>query len=144
MTKLEQGFETVHVVHDYWDGPRSGVAEYGGRPHWFENIFDEQQDDYSDLFWLTPLSEETLGLAQQQAGIFSRWRQAFGRQEVDLSTHPALPEDRGPYDHIDSMIKQEVATNSSRRFKVRGQLKRLGSPAEPGTISDFQVKWDSA
>ena len=91
MTKLEQGFETVHVVHDYWDGPRSGVAEYGGRPHWFENIFDEQQDDYSDLFWLTPLSEETLGLAQQQEGYSHvGGRRLVGKRLICPRTLPSL------------------------------------------------------
>src|SRR5579864_5985121 len=98
MTKSEQGFENVQVVHDYWDGPRTGIAEHGGRPHWFENIFDEQQDDYSDLFWLTPLSDNAVRLAQQQAAIFLRWRQAFDKGEVDLSTHPALPDDREAYE----------------------------------------------
>lgn len=143
MTKLEQGFETVQVVHDYWDGPRSGVAEYDGRPHWFENIFNEQQDDYSDFFWLTPLNEEIFELAKQQAEMFLRWRQAFNRREVDLSTHPTLPGDRETYNRLAAVIKQEVVANTSRRFKRRGQLKRLGPPVEPSNISEFQVKWDS-
>ncbi|HLJ88963.1 MAG TPA: hypothetical protein VKZ53_19240 [Candidatus Angelobacter sp.] len=142
MAKLEQGFEIVHAVHDYWDGPRSGVAEYRGRPHWFENIFDERQDDYSDLFWLKPLSDEILRQEQQRSAIFLRWQQAFHRREVDVSTHPALPQDKETYDRLANAIQQEIAANSSLRFKVKGQLKPLGPPAAPGTISDLQVKWD--
>jgi len=37
---LQTGFELVHVIYDYWDQPRSGVADYHGEPHWFESIFD--------------------------------------------------------------------------------------------------------
>lgn len=32
MVKLPTGFEVVHVVHDYCDEPRSGVADYAGVP----------------------------------------------------------------------------------------------------------------
>lgn len=141
MTKLQQEFEKVRLVHDYWDGPRTGIADYEGRPHWFENIFDQDKDDYSDLFWLTPLSDNTLRLAQHQAEIFSRWRLAFAEGQVDLASHPALPEDRETYECQAAAIKHEVASSAEKRFKARGQLKRLGTPPEPGMISDFQVKW---
>src|SRR5579864_4499561 len=105
MNRLDRRFENVNVVHDYWDGPRTGVADYGGRPHWFENIFDKEKDDYTNLFWLTPLSDNALRLAQQQAEMFLRWRQAFARGEVDLSTHPALPGDREAYERLAAAIK---------------------------------------
>ncbi|HLJ29056.1 MAG TPA: hypothetical protein VKY85_20265 [Candidatus Angelobacter sp.] len=139
----EQGFENVHVVHEYWDGPRTGIADYGGRPHWFENVFDQEQDDYSEVYWLTPLSDNALRLARQQVELFFRWRQAFGKGEVDLSTHSVLPEDRATYERLGNAIRLEVASNANTRFKTRGHLKRLGAPLQPGTISDFQVKWDT-
>jgi hypothetical protein len=66
-----------------------------------------------------------------------------GRGEVDESTHPALPEDKETYEVLAATIKHEVASNVSSRFKARGRLKRLGAPSKPGTISNFQVKWDS-
>ncbi|QEL17550.1 hypothetical protein [Limnoglobus roseus] len=32
---MGDGFEPVHEVVDYCDGPRSGFADFRGRPHWF-------------------------------------------------------------------------------------------------------------
>jgi hypothetical protein len=33
-------FEAVHAVWDYFDGPRTGLADYRGRPHYFVCKFD--------------------------------------------------------------------------------------------------------
>ena len=53
--KLKPGFEAVFTITDYHDGPRKGIANYHGQPHFYECIFDDAKDDYSELFWLTPL-----------------------------------------------------------------------------------------
>jgi len=37
--------EEVHFVIDYWDGPREGVADYCGTPHYFRCVFDEKRDE---------------------------------------------------------------------------------------------------
>ena len=35
------------------NGPTRGVAELEGEPVWFERVFDEGADDYSDEFEVT-------------------------------------------------------------------------------------------
>ena len=49
-TELKQGYERVHTVLDYYDGPRKGVADFEGQPHLYECIFDDANDNYSDSF----------------------------------------------------------------------------------------------
>jgi hypothetical protein len=44
--------EHVYVEQDWYDGPRAGIADVHGLPHRFESIFDESQDDYSNIVLL--------------------------------------------------------------------------------------------
>jgi hypothetical protein len=112
--------ERVYTIYEYSDQPRSGIANYKGKAHWFENIFDETSDEYSNDYWLTSLSASQLADAEEQFQIFWRWRQAFDRGEVDLSTHPALPEDVGRYNELKNRIQNAVNSKVTQRFKVSG------------------------
>jgi len=56
-------------VMDYYDGPRKGVANFRGQPHFYDCIFDERNDEYSDLYHLTPLSQRIFELAKEDWAI---------------------------------------------------------------------------
>lgn len=53
--KLKPGYELVFAVTGYYDGPRKGTANYLGKAHLYERIFDETAGDYSESFLLTLL-----------------------------------------------------------------------------------------
>ena len=74
---LKPGYERVHTVVDYYDGPRKGIADYGGKPHLFECIFDESKDDYSQMFHLKLLDPETFRIAMEDWAIWKRWEMHF-------------------------------------------------------------------
>jgi hypothetical protein len=57
----------------------------------YECIFAEAEDNYSDLFRLTPLDVEIFQLAMEDWSIWQRWELAFNTGKADISTHPALP-----------------------------------------------------
>lgn len=63
-SKLLDG-EEVYFVIDYWDGPREGVADYCGTPHYFRGVFDEKRDVWSDVFILSPLDQDTYHLLME-------------------------------------------------------------------------------
>jgi len=46
---LEPGEEIVFTVNDYWDGPLKGIANFQGKPHFYERIVDSPSDDYADM-----------------------------------------------------------------------------------------------
>ncbi|QSX74966.1 hypothetical protein HIV01_017810 [Lysobacter arenosi] len=54
------GFEKVIEMVDFYDGPREGVALFGGKPHTFKSrMLDiHGPDDAMDLFDLTPLGSD--------------------------------------------------------------------------------------
>jgi hypothetical protein len=54
-------FEPVYEVDDYYDGPRSGIAEYRGVRHRFRSVVwpaGERWDPDADRFELVPESGE--------------------------------------------------------------------------------------
>jgi hypothetical protein len=56
---LKPGYEAVFTVPDYYDGPCRGVANYKGKPHLYDCIFDGEKGNYSEQFWLTPIDSAT-------------------------------------------------------------------------------------
>jgi hypothetical protein len=84
-------YERVHTVWDYYDGPRSGIADFNGVPHHFVNEFDDDRDDYTDKYTLRPIDNATMRLIQKQWNIWRAWELAFHSGQRDESSHPALP-----------------------------------------------------
>jgi hypothetical protein len=41
----EAGYERVHTMTDYYDGPRKGLANFEGMPHLYEAEWDDQADN---------------------------------------------------------------------------------------------------
>jgi hypothetical protein len=37
---MEQKFEKVYTVTDFYDGPRGGIANFRGHPHVYESLWN--------------------------------------------------------------------------------------------------------
>jgi hypothetical protein len=133
--------EAVHTVIDYYDGPRKGIANYQGFPHFYECVFDATQDDYSDLYQLTPIDEQVFQLALEDWGIWKRWEAAYHSGQTDLETHPALPKDRSRHEELKSIL--DIALQSSPKAIIRaGKFSALAdSELPPGMLRSLQVEW---
>src|SRR6267143_791258 len=65
MPAAPQHYEPVLEVTEYYDGPRAGVAHFGGRPHKFQSLFidaTEYKDDFEsiDVFELIPVNQASV------------------------------------------------------------------------------------
>jgi hypothetical protein len=133
--------EPVLIIDDWWDGPKTGVALYGGRPHYFERIFDEALDDYSDRYRLMPLNATDLRTFEEQAEIFQRWSNAFDNGETDRSTHPALPGERERSKALDVDRQKILESARAAQFEVIGKHSNItpsaGRVEYPETNSQF-------
>jgi hypothetical protein len=115
-------FERVLEIWDIYDGPRTGIAEFNGIPHYFECIFDESAGDYSNFFRLSPVSEEFLQYAARKWAIFRSWEARFHRGLVSLETHPGHGKLDPEYDRLRAWLDTEVShskpclENSLRSF----------------------------
>jgi hypothetical protein len=132
-------YEIVFTVTEYYDGPRKGMANYQGKPHFYECVFDENQDDYSDRYRLTPVNEEMFGLAMEDWEIWRRWETAFEAGTADISSHPALPEDRPRHDELRRILDPVLITDPDRAVIRIGKFDTLKASVSASRL--LKVRW---
>lgn len=128
------------TINGYYDGPRLGVAELDGVPHIYEAEFDHSTDDYGDTYFLTPISAELLALVMEDWTIWCRWHEAYGRGDVKLETHPALPHERQRHEELKRSIGDRLCSNPADRCRYRASF---STPPEcSGTWNGTLVRWE--
>jgi hypothetical protein len=140
--QLKPEYETVFTVTDYYDGPRQGIANYLGTPHFYECLFDETKGNYSELFRLTPVTAEIFGVAMEDWAIWRRWESAFHSGIVEAETHPALPHETERHEELKLILDKVLVTDQTNAITRLGQFQVLGEANLPkGVMRPLQVKW---
>jgi hypothetical protein len=132
--------EPVYLVDDYWDGPRSGIASYRGQPHAFACIFDEERGDWSDVFVLRPLSEETLRRVLEEWGrveaLTENWpRSADGR----YAPIPARLDEE--IRHRLNALRREVMPTRDAPLRAVGGFSAVSGDVPRGPRPSWVVVW---
>jgi hypothetical protein len=140
--ELQPGHEAVFTVTDYDDGPRRGIANYLGNPHFYECLFDKAKQDYSELFRLTPIGPEIFQIAMEDCAIWKRWESAFHAGTVDARTHPALPHETERHEELKQILDKTPVMDETKTVTLRGRFDVLGKADLPkGVIRPLRVKW---
>jgi hypothetical protein len=127
--------ERVHTIHNFYDRPRSSVANFNGEPHWFERIFSEASDDYADTYALVPLPAEVVSADLEANAIFKAWNNEFAAGRVSQDTHPALRGRNVRFAALQKVVSDYVASHSPTAT-MRGKFTRI-------EFHDAQVLWSS-
>ena len=136
------GYDKVYTVTDYYDGPRAGVADFNGEPHYYECQFDEVQSNWSDIFLLKRLDSETFQLALEDWEIWERWNVAHEEGRVSEDTHPALPEERERHNQIYTILQTKLKSEPEKEIKAKAEFKVVEPKRKGQSIADLQVKWN--
>jgi hypothetical protein len=131
--------DRVLTIHDYYDGPRLGIAEVDGVPHIYEAEFDHSSDEYGDTYFVSPVEADLLSLVLEDSAIFTRWNAARRRGEVTLETHPALPHERARHDELVAAIGDRLKSDPSDRRYMRA---RFDSVQRVGDWDGTIVIWE--
>ncbi len=119
--------EPVHSVDDWYDGPRSGTADYQGAPHWYRSLYRDQTEwnPDEDRFELTPLTPEALGWETERQEIFRRWDAARLAGTVvwreGEEAFGALPEEMDRFRHLTRCIETWLVDHAATLL-VRGSF----------------------
>jgi len=134
-------WERVFTITDFYDRPRKGVANFKGRPHAYESEFSNVEDDYTDRYFLKPIDEELLALVMETWAIWLSWCESFHRKEVDLKSHPALPDDRERYDALTDAIGSRLAVDNSRAIIKAAKFRSANICGDGAEVewTDFEV-----
>ena len=132
---LKMNREKVHIVDVFWDGPIAGAANFNGSAHYFDVVEDDIEFPDSSLnFMLISLSDEILQLIIKNADIRLRWQEACDKDEADLDSAPALPEDIEQMNENKYRIDTYLYQNNQSAFVKRGIFNQLDS-------GHFEVLW---
>lgn len=75
--------ENVYSVNNYWDmAILEGIADFKGQPYYYTNIFSEAEDDCTDEYILTPLSEEVFVLGLTIWNYWLRWLKTYNQTKI--------------------------------------------------------------
>ena len=133
--------DKVFTVTDYYDGPRKGVAEYLGKPHVYESLWDDEQDDWSEFYLLQPITNDTLKLVLEDWEIWRKWERAFDSGKTTGDTHPALPEDKDRNRELEKVLEPLLKIDQSNAIKARAEFEPLTTP-EIG-MKEMVVTWQA-
>jgi hypothetical protein len=146
VTIQAMAFERVYTIWGYWDGPRTGLADYRGRAHHYQCEWSHAEDDYGDVFALTPVDHETLALAMEQWSIWREWELAFHRGEVPQSTHPGMEGTHPRYSDLEARIQAALSAKHVQSLRAVASFRvRPGEPnPPPGVMRELEVEWTDA
>ncbi|MFG2819212.1 hypothetical protein ACGFX4_07255 [Kitasatospora sp. NPDC048365] len=100
---IADGFERVYVEHEWYSGPRAGVAGVDGEPHYFRgDDFDE--GDEVDAYWVWPASGAAVALEREQWAIFVGWNARYEAGAADRDSHPGSGGVDGRYDDLGRIL----------------------------------------
>jgi hypothetical protein len=138
--------ERVYAVWEYYDGVRSGVADFGGTPHFFEQEWSAERQDYLSTFVLRSISSAALAQVVEQWKIFRTWELSFHRGEVEQGSHPALPGRNARYAELDAVLKAILEAPGASPKSAIGKFSPTPdkSSIPKGAMYELQVEWQHA
>jgi hypothetical protein len=135
-----EGYEKVYS-YNWYDGPRSGVADYKGKPYYFESQWEDLNNLESDSFKLSPISKNLLSLVIEYWQLWKKLEEAYKQGLTTQETHPFLPSDAHEGKRLDQILKNELKIDETNHLKARADF--IGATAQQFKSSgiDFLVKW---
>jgi len=134
-------FEPVHTMTSYYDGPRSGIAQFHGVPHAYESRWSDIGPEADDTYLLMPIAGSTLELALEDQAIWLRWSAALEEGRTTQQTHPVLPEDSARSAAVSAVLKGLLVIDETKALFARAEFRvRTDQAPVPGWIP-LEVEW---
>nr|WP_223186852.1 hypothetical protein [Streptomyces sp. CBMA29] len=129
---ISDGFERVYVELEWCSGPRTGLADVDGRPHYFQD-HDWEDADEADEYSVWPASNTVVRLEREQWAIFARWNERDDAGTVRPETYPGQGGIDARYDELTLLLAPyrqlpddarrlvgEVRFDAGARYRVEG------------------------
>ncbi|TCC35860.1 hypothetical protein [Kribbella speibonae] len=114
---IADGFQQVYVELDWWDGPRAGIVDLDGVPHYFERHEDDAAERL-DEYYLWPAEQHLVALERESWLIFVRWNRQYEAGEASVEAHPAHGGVDPRYDELTGLLAPHRRVPSDARRLV--------------------------
>ncbi|MFD8008631.1 hypothetical protein [Streptomyces mirabilis] len=136
---IVDGFERVYVELEWYDGPREGIADVNGVPHYFQSHDYDHLDD-ADEYRVWPASEDALALEREQWSIFARWDERHKAGAVGPDSHPGHGGIDVRYDELTALLVQHRQAPGEVR-QLLAQWRFVSGARYRIDGVDYRVKW---
>lgn len=135
-------YETVYMVWDIYDGPRTGIANYKSEPCYFNCRLDPE-GGYSDEFELSRIPDSLLKIAQEQWAIYRSWEMKYHNRNAHLKTHPGHAGVNEKYDELEFLIKDALGKLKMYRCLFNAKFQALPNQEHlpVGVLRELEVEW---
>lgn len=134
--------ERVYVENEWYDGPRSGVADINGAPHRFQSLFDETDDEYLGTFMVWPIDETSLSLEIEQWRIFVEWNALYEAGKVATDLHPGQGGINPRWDELEVLLKRsrsDIPVDAKKALAVFERVEQTNRYEPSGP--DYKLRW---
>nr|BFE68989.1 hypothetical protein GCM10020092_022900 [Actinoplanes digitatis] len=115
---IAEGFERAYVELEWYDGPRAGLADVGGVPHYIRS-YDFDHADEADEYQVWPASGDAVEMEREQWEIFVRWNQRRDAGAAGPDGHPATGGVDARYDELNRLLTAHREMPSRRSSSRR-------------------------
>ncbi|TCC34667.1 hypothetical protein [Kribbella sindirgiensis] len=137
---IADGFQQVYVELDWWDGPRAGMVDLDGVPHYFERV-DAPDGERLDEYLVWPAEPHAVMLERESWAVFVRWNQLYEAGEASVDTHPARGVDPRYEELTAALVPQRRVPAAARRLVAEWRFDDGGRYRTDGTCN--WVRWSS-
>jgi hypothetical protein len=109
---MELFFERVYTIDEWHAGPRAGVANFAGAPHFYRSVSPDSEawSPNEDRFELIPLSDELFEMMLEANALFLRWHRGPRTSGQGAPPRPGDAAERARYDSLERQIADALAT----------------------------------
>lgn len=136
---MDDGYEPVHVELDWYDGPRGGLADVDGVPHYFRAVDDGGRDDE---YFVWPVSESVTALEREQWGIFVQWNTRYEAGAADVGSHPGHGGVDARFDELQALLEPHRQTPAGAR-RLTAEWGPTDAPRYHPDGVGYMVRWAS-
>jgi len=133
--------EKVYLVEIFWDFPISGIADFQGKPYFFD-LEEDSEDESEPNYNLIVLEKEMFDLLIEKFELWKLYQDSFQKGEVTEDSGPVLEKDKDRFEYLKNKIDAYLYSKQDQSIKMKATFDIIEEKV-PINFSEFSVSWFS-
>jgi hypothetical protein len=133
--------EKVYLVEIFWDFPISGIADFQGKPCFFD-LEEDSDEELDSNYNLIILEKGIFDLLIEKFELWKLFQDSFQKGEVREDSGPVLDKDKDRFEYLKNKIDAYLYSNRDQSIKMNATFNII-EEKQPINFSEFEVSWFS-